>query len=227
MAQYTSERARLNLLPTFSSYSANVHTPERMDAVMTAAETAVEPAASSSRSSPSTSQSVLLSENHAQGAPASLAALRRGTRGRRSLSTEATLVELDLEDGEKDGNRLTMLLDFGRDSSQHFTGTKRYRPSGNKPTSGARSVFHVVASRFVRGYSDPAIRYLALPMIPILFAWRCSHCLDCRVPRHLPKRNGASTHPTLSTRWKSKPREASYSRMTRPRKTMNLFEPCV
>lgn len=38
---------------------------------------------------------------------------RVGGGSRRSLSTEATAVELDLEDGEQEGGKLSVLLDFG------------------------------------------------------------------------------------------------------------------
>lgn len=49
--------------------------------------------------------------------------VRAGGSSRRSLSTEATAVELDLEDGEQEGGKLSVLLDFGPTSS----GAKRLR----------------------------------------------------------------------------------------------------
>lgn len=142
MAQYASERARNNLLPPPSSTSSTI--PPLLSTNS--------PIASSSAITSPASQSSVLS------APDGTVRVRalRGRAGagpsRRSLSTDATAVELDLEDGEQEAGKLKVLLDFGASASG--SGSKK-RPRSSIVGGGESSASFVYDAELVRAAVFP------------------------------------------------------------------------
>lgn len=109
MAQYVSERARMNLLPpSFSS-------PSALPTSNTFASTSL-----SSPSDSPVSRTSALTATTDDRVPVDKKTPRSSVLSRRSLSSDATAVELelDLEDGEREGGRLSMFMDFGSSSKK-------------------------------------------------------------------------------------------------------------
>lgn len=130
MAQYASERARLHLVP--ASNNSDQFIPGTKSA--------------NSGESPVSQTSAL--SDAPDGARAS------GGGSRRSLSTDATAVELDLEDGELEGGKLSVLLGFGA-----ATGSKRPRRGGTSAAGGGEG-----GASFV--YDPDLVRVAVFPPPP-------------------------------------------------------------
>jgi len=94
MAQYANERARLRLLPPPS------------EAIVSDAAAVSSDSAPAGEHSPASQASALSDGSVGSGAHVD-------GISRRSSSTDATAVELDLEEGEQEGGKLSVLLDFG------------------------------------------------------------------------------------------------------------------
>ncbi|SRR5258708_2903492 len=92
MKQYTAERARLNLIP--ASASSALSSPSLPKAQSPA----------SPGSSPATPTRVLPSN-------------RSDTASSWTRYSDSTLVELEMEEGEEEGGKLSMLLEFGEDTN--------------------------------------------------------------------------------------------------------------
>jgi hypothetical protein len=133
MAQYANERARLRLLPLIEATA-----PDAAAAAMVHKRTPhVEEHSPASHTSALSDGSISIGSGMRAG----------GSSSRRSLSTDATAVELDLEDGEQEGGKLSVLLDFGPTSS----GVKRSR------TDEGSSVSFVYDPELVRSAVFPPL----------------------------------------------------------------------